>query len=184
MFLVYILVAFLALEASAQTCANNTTAGYKMHLIDGTPKTNLTNCTYSFNISSGNCTLNTAQTPLASTNYVCFSEVSPTCTNFNFTAFAGIANRNCGGNMTTEAFNVTAVTPSQEFAINTTFIDARASVEMFCINSLNAETPASNWTVRNCLYPKTTLTVKQTSFSSGLQLGLMLLLLMIGMLFI
>src|ERR1035437_3644259 len=128
MFRVFLLLALFSFQVFSQTVCPNATTAYKIFVIDGVPNGALVNCTYAFNISAGNCTINTAQTPLAIANYVCFGEKSQTCSNINLYSVTGIVSRNCSGNYVTETFTIPSVTPTQEFAINTTYINAKAAI--------------------------------------------------------
>lgn len=186
MYLYAILLLFLSMTVHSQQqpiCQNSTTA-YRIYLIDGTPSTTLINCSYSYNIAAGNCSLQTGYAPLAAPNYVCFGENSQLCNSINLNSFAGTLNRNCSGNFYNEPFTVNNVTPTQEFNITTNSMNARGVIGIECIDNSNKSTSLNNFKARNCTWNKPGGGNAPTNAASGLQLGLMMLILLIGLLFI
>ncbi len=181
---VILFLSLLAIQASAQfACPTDSVVAHRMYIIDGVIKGPLVNCSYSINLTSGNCTLNTGETDLVTPNYVCFSDISETCYGLNFAAITGIAARNCEGNVVSEPFSVPTVRANEEFVIDTSFLAANATIGIICVRD-EEEQPVLGWNVRNCTIMQPT-PEPTDSYGAGLQVGLLMLVLVIsGMLVI
>ncbi len=104
MFLAYFILAlFLSSSASAAyilpTCKENGTITYIPFLIDGyTNETMIDDrCTYTVNISSGNCSFVSSAQAEMMERYICFNESGPECTNINPVTVISTVTQNCNG---------------------------------------------------------------------------------------
>ena len=129
-------------------CPNATTS-YRLFLIDGSITDGAIGCSYSFNLTTGNCSIATPFRNESLGGYVCFNASSEFCPIVANAPISGTAIKNCGGNITSASFPVvTQYVPSREFTLTTEFMNAQAVVGFVC--NATGDQGRSDWYPRNC----------------------------------